>query len=384
MDRDRSQMNHRGISDRRKPDSIASVNEFLELAFGSKEDGTEDVDGNNESLWESMEVKIANPIEIQEEDDEEIPLVRDDVEPDIVDADIVDANLMDANFIQDDNDENDEDVVSEDDEDDFLDRESDIDSFDRDLKEDESDDDSAHKHGPTRGLKSLREREQNPNVKPFVKIAPDMERVIGKNANCFISERSKWVKEFYPLDSRMDKDAKTRLFDKIKCYRLKEEHVSGKTITQAISNRPPEVHEDKWDWLINDWASSRHKDGSRDPEVKYEEFKEHHMSQTEKEGADNLSLKEAYLLVMKEKSGHHRGLGPGPQPPRKGRATEVMRVKVAAEIQQLQQKEAALQGQVGELQSANSELKAEIERMKCEAIERDNKLKQELIERVQT
>ena len=38
MDRDRSWMNHRGISDRRKPDYIAGVNEFLELAFGGKED----------------------------------------------------------------------------------------------------------------------------------------------------------------------------------------------------------------------------------------------------------------------------------------------------------------------------------------------------------
>lgn len=105
------------------------------------------------------------------------------------------------------------------------------------------------------------------------------------------------------------------------------------------------------------------------------------MSQIEKEGADNLSLKEAYLVVMKEKSGYHRGHGPGPQPPRKGSATEVMKVEVAAEIQQLQQKEVALQGQVGELQSANSELKAEIKRMKSEAIERDHKLKQEWIER---
>ena len=57
------------------------------------------------------------------------------------------------------------------------------------------------------------------------------------------------------------------------------------------------------------------------------------MSQIEKEGANNLSLKEAYLLVMKEKSCYHRGLGPGPQPPRKGRATKVMRVEVVAKIQ---------------------------------------------------
>ena len=60
----------------------------------------------------------------------------------------------------------------------------------------------ARKHGPTRGLKSLHEREQNPNVKPFAKITVDMESVVGKHANRFIGECSKWVKEFCPLDSR--------------------------------------------------------------------------------------------------------------------------------------------------------------------------------------
>ena len=99
----------------------------------------DDVDGCNESIWENMDVEITNPIEIQEGDDEEI---RDDVEPGIVDAEIVDANVVDVNFIQDNNDENDKDVVSEGDEDEFSYRESDIDSFDRGLAEDESDDGS--------------------------------------------------------------------------------------------------------------------------------------------------------------------------------------------------------------------------------------------------
>ncbi|KAJ8426017.1 hypothetical protein Cgig2_017099 [Carnegiea gigantea] len=40
MDRDRIWMNHRGVSDRRKPDYIVGINEFLELAFGGKEDET--------------------------------------------------------------------------------------------------------------------------------------------------------------------------------------------------------------------------------------------------------------------------------------------------------------------------------------------------------
>lgn len=149
---------------------------------------------------------------------------------------------------------------------------------------------NARKRGPTRGLKSLREMEQNCNVKPFANITPDMERVVGKNANRFIGECSKWVKEFCPLDSRnwirMGKDAKKRLLDKIKAewnlpveadginvaralelqcvllfrgwhYRLKEEHFAGKTITQAISNRPSEVHKEQWDWLVNHWADPK-------------------------------------------------------------------------------------------------------------------------------
>jgi len=59
----------------------------------------DNVDGCNESIWENMDIEITNPIEIQEGDDEEIPLVRDNVEPDIFDAEIVDANLVDANFV---------------------------------------------------------------------------------------------------------------------------------------------------------------------------------------------------------------------------------------------------------------------------------------------
>ncbi|KAJ8434872.1 hypothetical protein Cgig2_004638 [Carnegiea gigantea] len=176
------------------------------------------------------------------------------------------------------------------------------------------------------------------NGRHFEKLKPFLVNLIVHNCAINYWKRN-WI--------RMDKDAKNRLLDKIKRYRLKEEHFARKTITQAISKRPSEVHKEQWHWLVNHWAdpkqqvfydhssskgSIRHKDGSWDPEAaaKYEEFKELHMSQIEKEGADNLSLKEAYLLVMKEKSGW-----PCPQPPRKGRATEVMRVEVAAEIQQL-------------------------------------------------
>ncbi|KAJ8444292.1 hypothetical protein Cgig2_029705 [Carnegiea gigantea] len=389
--------------------------------INSNNDGIEEEASDRaESFLENMEVEIANFIEIQEGDSEEITLVRDDVEPNIIDADIVDANV-------DDNDENDKDVVSEDDEDDFSDRKSDIHSFDRDLEEDVSDDNIANasfqvvvsqnqpliegdiiphdmqpplsyrqkrraqqalwnacKHGPIRGLKSLRKREQKPNVKAFAKITPDMECVIGKNANRFMCECSKWVKEFCLLDSRMDKDAKTRLFDKINIIASLIHPQDSTQYPHDGGAQDPTQQTLEVPAYVQLWEmTKRYKDRSWDPKTvaNYKKFKELHLSQIEKEGADNLSLKVAYLLVMKEKSGYHRGLRPSPQPFKKGRAIKAMRVKVAAKIQQSQQKEVALQGQVGDLLSANSELKAEIERMKSEAIGRDNKLKKELIER---
>ncbi|KAJ8436108.1 hypothetical protein Cgig2_017091 [Carnegiea gigantea] len=211
-----------------------------------------------------VEVEITNPIEIQEGDDEEIPLVRDDVEPNIVDADIVDADLVDANFNQDNNDENDEDVVVVP-QNQPQPRIGDIILNDvqppltyRQKRIAQQALRNVRKRRPPRGLKLLREREQNPNVKPFAKITLDIERVVGKNANRFIGTGLGWIKR-----RRQD------------C-----------------------------------WIKSRHKDRSWDPNAaaKYEEFKELHMSQIEKEGADNLSFKEADLLVIKEKPGYHRGL----------------------------------------------------------------------------
>jgi len=103
----------------------------------------EDIDDCDGSMWDNLEVETTNPIQIQEGADEEISVVRDDVAPDLVDARSVYENVVDANFIQDESDENDEDILSADEEDEFSDRESDIDSFHKDLEEDELDDDSS-------------------------------------------------------------------------------------------------------------------------------------------------------------------------------------------------------------------------------------------------
>ena len=109
-----------------------------------------------------------------------------------------------------------------------------------------------------------------------------------------------------------------------------------------------------------------------------------HEDQIQEHGVDNLSLKEAYVQVLNEKPGYHRGLGPGPVPPRRGRngvESNHIRVELTAQLQQLQQKEAALQGELGELKVANLELKTNMKHMQKEAIERENKWKQEAIER---
>ncbi|KAJ8434641.1 hypothetical protein Cgig2_032919 [Carnegiea gigantea] len=203
------------------------------------------------------------------------------------------------------------------------------------------------KCGLTSGLKSLRKREQNPNLKPFAKIAPDMERVVGKNANRFIRKCSKWVKAEWNLPTEADGinvahalELQCKLLFRGWRYRLKEEHFTGKTIIQAISNKPLE-HISEKNWANKSRQKIKPVNGAKSTARIYHD----------EEGADNLSLKEAYLLVMKQNPGYHRGLGPDPQLPRK---------------------EAALQGQVGELQTTNSKLKAKIERMKSKAIERDN------------
>lgn len=64
-----------------------------------------------------------------------------------------------------------------------------------------------------------------------------------------------------------------------------------------------------------------------------------HEDQIQKHGIDSLSLKEAYVEVLKEKPGYHRGLGPAPVPPRKGGnggESNQIRVELTAQLQQLQ------------------------------------------------
>ena len=77
---------------------------------------------------------------------------------------------------------------------------------------------------------------------------------------------------------------------------------------------------------------------------------------------------EAFSIVLKECNGYIRGLGLGPKPPKKTCASAN---EVRGEIGQIQQVVA----------DRESELRAEIERLKKESVDRENKLRQESIER---
>ena len=101
------------------------------------------VDNMPEVSWDNMEGDILSAMEVLQGDEDDIALVRDDVESDLVDADLVNADVDDVNFIKDNNNEYEQEYVSED-EAEFSNRESDIDPLDRDLEEEQSDSSSGH------------------------------------------------------------------------------------------------------------------------------------------------------------------------------------------------------------------------------------------------
>ncbi|KAL2901206.1 Reticulocyte-binding protein 2-like protein a [Bienertia sinuspersici] len=105
-----------------------------------------------------------------------------------------------------------------------------------------------------------------------------------------------------------------------------------------------------------------------DAEANLKALRELHEKQLQEHGVDNLTLQEAFPMVLKECSGYIRGLGAGPKPPKKTRGASD---EVRAEIEQLQQAAA----------EKECALCAEIERVKQESLERENKLRQESIDR---
>ena len=106
------------------------------------------------------------------------------------------------------------------------------------------------------------------------------------------------------------------------------------------------------------------------------------------------------MEVFNQKSGYVRGLGPGARSPKKSRVegeSNVVRVELSAEIQQLKDdaaaKEASLVSQIEtlkasnddlktsneELIASNDELKASVSRINIESIKREKKLKEEML-----
>ncbi|KAJ8444291.1 hypothetical protein Cgig2_029704 [Carnegiea gigantea] len=171
---------------------------------------------------------------VQGEVNEEIPLVTNDVEPDLIDVDLVDPTITQHTYFQD------EEVdVSEDEEDAFSDRESSIDSFDWGLEEDDSENDSC-KRGLTRGLQSLHEQEKNPNVKPFAAIAEDMPCIAEWN----------FPSEVEGVDVARAVELQYMMLFRGWRYRLREEHFAGKAVIEAIKNNPPEVWGFAYDFNI--------------------------------------------------------------------------------------------------------------------------------------
>ncbi|CAO2840891.1 unnamed protein product [Amaranthus hypochondriacus] len=143
-----------------------------------------------------------------------------------------------------------------------------------------------HKRGPSRGLKSRRWREKHPTQKPFATISEDMRRVVGERAAEFISDCSRWVREYCTLKTRnwvgMDRECKERLYSKIQgewdlpkfvdginvkvalscqCaalyrgwrHRLKEKYFIGYSIAAAKANKPPEIDVNQWNWCSDLW-----------------------------------------------------------------------------------------------------------------------------------
>ncbi|XP_021864954.2 uncharacterized protein [Spinacia oleracea] len=232
-------------------------------------------------------------------------------------------------------------------------------------------------------------------------------------------------------------------------FRLKEAHYRGKTKAQARANKPPTVDKEAWRIskintenklrltetpangsrstaricydMMNEPPvfSTQDLEGSSEPveveqepiylrlfektkkhkkkdggsgwepiaEKNYEELKKLHEAQIEEHGKDTLNVKDAYIKVLKPKSGYVRGLGSGARPPKKGRNGENNeRVELSTQVntlsasnEELRVSNEQLKGSNEELKASNEELKAEFSRMNKEAIEREQKLREDML-----
>ncbi|KAL2904318.1 Fibronectin-binding protein PlpA [Bienertia sinuspersici] len=260
---DRSWMNHNCVKDRRKPEYIAGVNEFLHFAFTGKSDET------------MLKCPCLNCrlVLSQNRKNMHCHLLVYGIDP------TYNPWVSHGESIQEiDNDE--EGYVGE-----VSDNESDHMPLD---------DMTPFRRGPTRG-KKYGPRMWNSNSEEKIKInfMDELHRVVGEKADEFICDCTNWVKEYCPLDSwnwaKMDKMAKNRLYDKIRTkydlpekvagadvtevlsfqcsmlykhwrFRLKEQHFRDKSLVDAINSRPNNIDVGPWTWLVCDyWNGEKQK-----------------------------------------------------------------------------------------------------------------------------
>uniref|UniRef100_A0A803N837 Uncharacterized protein n=1 Tax=Chenopodium quinoa TaxID=63459 RepID=A0A803N837_CHEQI len=218
----------------------------------------------NEDLWNIVEEGATNLEEFTALSDEEINMVRDDVEPELVDAESREQRLT------------------------YREKRR-LEQAEHRLKFPDR-----KRRGPTRGKKYVTKM-WNPNSEEKIKInfMDELRRVVGEKADEFICDCSNWVKEFCPLKSlnwtKMDSGAKERLYKKIRAkydlpdkvagadvtdalsfqcsmlykhwrFRLKEKYFRNKSIADAINSRPDNIDANQWTWLVCEyWNDEKQK-----------------------------------------------------------------------------------------------------------------------------
>uniref|UniRef100_A0A803KWD6 Uncharacterized protein n=1 Tax=Chenopodium quinoa TaxID=63459 RepID=A0A803KWD6_CHEQI len=248
------------------------------------------------------------------------------------------------------------------------------------------------RRGPTRGLKYASKRARNPEENITLTFMDELRRVVGEKANEFICDCSNWVEEFCPLNAlnwaKMDPDAKKSLYDKILINetQIVANQVEGSSEHAELQQDPIYVrlYDEKTKKMI---SLNRHikKDGSTiwepNAEKNYEELKRLHETEIAEHGEDTLSVKDAYMKVLKPKSGYVRGLVPGARPPTKVRiqGDDMDRVQLSTQVHTLSASNEELRASNEQLKASNEELKAEFSRMNKEAIERENKLREDML-----
>uniref|UniRef100_A0A803NAG6 Transposase, Ptta/En/Spm, plant n=1 Tax=Chenopodium quinoa TaxID=63459 RepID=A0A803NAG6_CHEQI len=296
---------------------------------------------------------------------------------------------------------------------------------------------------PPRYLKDVSKRATNLEEKITFTFMDELQRVVGEKTNEFICDCSNRVEEFCPLNAlnwaKMDLDAKKSLYDKIlakynlpekiggadatdalifQCsilyrywrFRLKEKYYRGKTKAEARDYRPSTIDPIQWDWLVYEYWSSPKQEAIRKvntanklkltktpdngakskARIFYDMINEPPIvaTQVKEHGEDTLSVKDAYMKVLKPKSGYVRGLRPGVRPPTKVRTQgdDMDRVQLSTQVHTLSASNEELRASNEQLKASNEELKASIEelkaefsRMNMEAIDRENKLREDML-----